>query len=73
MATWFLWNMMGLYPVSGQPIYLIAAPFFKALDLRIGTANPYQDTTKSKTYVKIRAKNLSQENFCTFTFPAFLE
>ncbi|KAJ7184335.1 glycosyl hydrolase family 92-domain-containing protein [Mycena filopes] len=62
MATWLLWNLIGLYPVSSQPIFLVAAPFFKALDIRLGTTDPTSPASKSKTYLKIRAPNLSQQN-----------
>ncbi|KAJ7168271.1 glycosyl hydrolase family 92-domain-containing protein [Mycena crocata] len=62
MATWLIWNLIGLYPISSQPIFLVTAPFFKALDIRLGTANPTSPASKSNTYLKIRAPKLSQQN-----------
>ncbi|KAJ7118765.1 glycosyl hydrolase family 92-domain-containing protein [Mycena epipterygia] len=62
MATWLLWNLIGLYPISSQPIFLVTAPFFKALDIRLGTTNPTSPASKSNTYLKIRAPNLSEQN-----------
>ncbi|KAJ7491252.1 glycosyl hydrolase family 92-domain-containing protein [Mycena latifolia] len=62
MATWLLWNLIGLYPISSQPIFLVTAPFFKALDIRLGTTNPTSPASKSNTYLKIRAPKLSQQN-----------
>ncbi|KAJ7702231.1 glycosyl hydrolase family 92-domain-containing protein [Mycena rosella] len=62
MATWLLWNLIGLYPISSQPIFLVTAPFFKALDIRLGTTNPTSPASKSNMYLKIRAPKLSQQN-----------
>lgn len=28
MQTWLLWNMIGLYPLTGQTTFLIASPWF---------------------------------------------
>ncbi|KAJ6546989.1 glycosyl hydrolase family 92-domain-containing protein [Mycena capillaripes] len=62
MATWLLWNLIGLYPISSQPIFLVTAPFFKALDIRLGTTDPTSLASKSNTYLRIRAPNLNQQN-----------
>ncbi|CAE6448540.1 unnamed protein product [Rhizoctonia solani] len=62
MATWLLWNLLGLYPVTSQPVYLLSAPFFKAVDVRIGTTDPTSASYKSKTYLKIRATGLAANN-----------
>ncbi|CAE6447050.1 unnamed protein product [Rhizoctonia solani] len=62
MATWLLWNLLGLYPVTSQPVYLLSAPFFKAIDVRIGTTDPTSASYKSKTYLKIRAPGLDTKN-----------
>ncbi|KAF8710831.1 Glycosyl hydrolase family 92, partial [Rhizoctonia solani] len=58
MATWLLWNLLGLYPVTSQPVYLLSAPFFKAVDVRIGTGDPTSASHQSKTYLRIRAPDL---------------
>ncbi|CAE6460854.1 unnamed protein product [Rhizoctonia solani] len=62
MATWLLWNLLGLYPVTSQPVYLLSAPFFKAVDVRIGTADPTSASYKSETYLRIRAPGLDSNN-----------
>ncbi|EUC61704.1 alpha-1,2-mannosidase family protein, partial [Rhizoctonia solani AG-3 Rhs1AP] len=62
MATWLLWNLLGLYPVTSQPVYLLSAPFFKAVDVRIGTMDPTSASYKSKTYLKIRATGFGVNN-----------
>ena len=36
MSSWLVWNMLGLYPVVTQPIYLILAPRFAAYSLQLG-------------------------------------
>lgn len=58
-------SLFRLYPVTSQPIYLVSAPFFKALDIRLGTTDPSKPAWESKTYLKIRAPNLTAENICT--------
>ncbi|KAF8610255.1 hypothetical protein BDV93DRAFT_517408 [Ceratobasidium sp. AG-I] len=62
MATWLLWNLLGLYPVTSQPVYLISAPFFRAVDVRLGTTNPTSPAYNSKTLLRIKAPDLTATN-----------
>jgi len=36
MQTWILWNMIGLYPLTGQTTFLVGAPWFERLELDLG-------------------------------------
>ena len=36
MQTWILWNMIGLYPLTGQTTFLIGSPWFERLELDLG-------------------------------------
>ena len=36
MQSWILWNMFGLYPMTGQTTFLIVSPWFASLDLDLG-------------------------------------
>lgn len=36
MQTWLLWNMIGLYPVTGQTTFLIHSPWFDSLNIDLG-------------------------------------
>ncbi|KAJ3238495.1 hypothetical protein HDU78_003450 [Chytriomyces hyalinus] len=36
MGSWFMCAAMGLFPVAGQDVYLIVAPRFKVVTLRVG-------------------------------------
>lgn len=36
MESWLLWNMIGLYPMTGQPIFLIGSPWFSDLTIQLG-------------------------------------
>jgi putative alpha-1,2-mannosidase len=49
-----IWNLLGLYPVSTQPILLLSAPFFKSVDVKLGTVDG--------GVLKIRAPNLNATN-----------
>ncbi|KAK5136210.1 hypothetical protein LTR08_003817 [Meristemomyces frigidus] len=37
MQTWLLWNMIGLYPMTGQDFFLIGSPWFERLEIQLGT------------------------------------
>lgn len=36
MQTWLLWNMIGLYPVTGQTTFLIHSPWYESLTINLG-------------------------------------
>lgn len=36
MQTWLLWNMIGLYPVTGQTTFLIHSPWFDSFEIDLG-------------------------------------
>lgn len=36
MSSWLVWNMLGLYPVVTQPVYLILSPRFENITIRLG-------------------------------------
>lgn len=36
MQTWVLWNMIGLYPLTGQTTFLVGSPWFERLEIDLG-------------------------------------
>ncbi|EJT75709.1 hypothetical protein GGTG_05641 [Gaeumannomyces tritici R3-111a-1] len=36
MESWLLWNMVGLYPLTGQTTFLVGSPWFRDLTLSLG-------------------------------------
>lgn len=36
MQSWILWNMFGLYPMTGQTTFLVVSPWFESLDIDLG-------------------------------------
>ncbi|KAI0137933.1 glycoside hydrolase family 92 protein [Hypoxylon sp. NC0597] len=40
MSAWLIWNMIGLYPVVTQPVYLVLAPWFENIAMRLGDGGP---------------------------------
>ncbi|OBR08994.1 Glycosyl hydrolase family 92 [Colletotrichum higginsianum IMI 349063] len=36
MESWLLWNMIGLYPLTGQTTFLIGSPWFSDLTISLG-------------------------------------
>ncbi|KAK1513659.1 glycosyl hydrolase [Colletotrichum abscissum] len=37
MSSWLVWNMLGLYPVVTQPVYLVLSPRFEEITIRLGS------------------------------------
>ncbi|MCJ1312917.1 hypothetical protein MMC25_006593 [Agyrium rufum] len=44
MQTWLLWNMIGLYPITGQTTFLIHSPWF-SMDINLGGGKYLNITT----------------------------
>ncbi|WYZ38518.1 hypothetical protein EsH8_III_000432 [Colletotrichum jinshuiense] len=38
MSSWLVWNMLGLYPVVTQPVYLVLSPRFEDVSIQLGKA-----------------------------------
>ncbi|GMF76811.1 unnamed protein product [Aspergillus oryzae] len=36
MQTWLLWNMIGLYPITGQTTFLVHSPWFESMAIELG-------------------------------------
>ena len=54
MDSWMLWQMLGLYPVVSQPVYLILSPWFADISFPVGE--------NGKT-LRITADNLADDSF----------
>ena len=68
MQTWLLWNMIGLYPLTGQTTFLIASPWFsmtidigggKSLDVTVTGGN-----SDTEYYVQSLTVNGQSWNKC---------
>lgn len=35
MSSWLVWNMLGLYPVAGQNLYLVGSPLIKSYSIEL--------------------------------------
>ncbi|KAI6853783.1 hypothetical protein KC323_g9164 [Hortaea werneckii] len=57
LPSWLIFILIGLYPVSAQPIYLLSAPRFEALSIRLfgGTAQ--------ETRLNISAPGISESSY----------
>ncbi|KAI7551159.1 hypothetical protein KC331_g2724 [Hortaea werneckii] len=57
LPSWLIFNLIGLYPVSAQSIYLLSAPRFEALSIRLfgGTAQ--------ETRLNISAPGISDSKY----------
>ena len=45
MQTWMLWNMIGLYPLTGQTTFLIHSPWF-SMNINLGSGKSLNITTQ---------------------------
>ncbi|RFU77957.1 alpha-1,2-mannosidase family [Trichoderma arundinaceum] len=45
MESWLLWNMIGLYPMTGQTTFLIGSPWFTDLSISLGGGKKLKITT----------------------------
>jgi predicted alpha-1,2-mannosidase len=45
MQSWILWNMIGLYPVTGQTTFLIGSPWFSNLVIKTPSGRDLRITT----------------------------
>jgi putative alpha-1,2-mannosidase len=52
--SWMFWQMMGLYPVVTQPVYLIISPWFSDMAVKVGDGN---------STLHITTNGLSDESF----------
>jgi predicted alpha-1,2-mannosidase len=75
MQSWLLWNMIGLYPLTGQTTFLIGSPWFADLTIDLGSGKNLRVTSTggsndaSGSYVqslKVNGKAWNQ-NWLTWT------
>lgn len=55
IPSWLVFNLLGFYPVAAQPIYLLGAPRFSHLKLKLFTG------TDLERILDIRAEGLDEE------------
>lgn len=60
LDSWLVWNLLGLYPVVTQPVYLILPPWFS--DLSIAMPSPEGPEGEDK-WLNVTAEGLGEESF----------
>ncbi|KAI0204964.1 glycoside hydrolase family 92 protein [Astrocystis sublimbata] len=58
MESWVLWNMIGLYPLTGQTTFLVGSPWFKDLTIDLG-----KGSNGAKKKLVITAENVGEDSF----------
>ena len=65
--SWLIWNMLGLYPVVTQPVYLLLSPWFSDITMSVGgnatlriTAQNLTDTSYFVQSVKVNGHPWNQ-------------
>lgn len=46
LESWMVWNLVGLYPVVTQDVYLILSPWFTDLNVSVGNGQVLKITTE---------------------------
>ena len=59
-AAWYVWSSIGIFPVTGQPIYMIGSPSFNAVTLHLGGSNTSLTITRSGTGAYIQSGLLNK-------------
>jgi predicted alpha-1,2-mannosidase len=49
MSSWYIWSALGLYPVAGQPLYLIGSPLFRSTAIHLAAGKTFTIRTTSTT------------------------
>jgi predicted alpha-1,2-mannosidase len=57
LPSWLIFNLVGLYPMPGQPLYLLSAPRFSRLEISLFSG------TSVETSLTVVARNLSSTSF----------
>ncbi len=61
MSSWYVWNVLGLFPVAGQDLFLIGSPLFPAARVRLSDdavfAVEAHDTSPERPYVAAASLN----------------
>ena len=61
LSSWYIWSSMGLYPVAGQPLYLIGSPIFSRCKLHLESGKTFvivaEATGKAAKYVQAAELN----------------
>ncbi|KAL0258506.1 hypothetical protein SLS55_006002 [Diplodia seriata] len=57
LPSWLIFNLIGLYPIAGQPLYLIGTPRFSSLTLSLFAGTPHG------TSLQITAVNMTDTSF----------
>jgi putative alpha-1,2-mannosidase len=61
LTSCYVWNAIGLFPVTGQPVFLIGSPIFDSasLDLGNGTAFAIKATNNSDENLYVQGATLN--------------
>lgn len=58
LDSWLVWNLLGLYPVVTQPVYLVLAPWFKDLAVALPGAEG-----EERRWLNVTAEGLGEGSF----------
>jgi predicted alpha-1,2-mannosidase len=58
MQSWILWNMIGLYPMTGQTTFLIGSPWFRDMTIQLGGGKTVKMTAVGGSSTSIYVQSL---------------
>ncbi|XP_014550633.1 glycoside hydrolase family 92 protein [Bipolaris victoriae FI3] len=57
LPSWLIFNLVGMYPVPGQPIYLLSAPRFSSLNISLFSG------TSVETFLTVLTRDMSSTSY----------
>ncbi|KAH4854233.1 hypothetical protein HBI25_215970 [Parastagonospora nodorum] len=57
LPSWLIFNLVGLFPIAGQPLYLLSAPRFSSLKVSLFSG------TAAETSLTVLARNMSSTSY----------
>ncbi|CAN9144917.1 unnamed protein product [Alternaria sp. RS040] len=57
LPSWLIFNLVGMYPMPGQPLYLLSSPRFSSLNVSLLSGTPVE------TSLTVLARNLSSTSY----------
>uniref|UniRef100_A0A8H7TS89 Glycosyl hydrolase family 92 domain-containing protein n=1 Tax=Bionectria ochroleuca TaxID=29856 RepID=A0A8H7TS89_BIOOC len=58
MESWLLWSMIGLFPMTGQPVFFIGSPWFSDLTIDLGGGKTLKITSEGGSEEKFYVQSL---------------
>lgn len=63
MQTWLIWNMLGLYPITATPNFLITSPWFESITIDLSPSGSSASNRKTLTITSTGGDGNGDSNY----------